>query len=49
MFQELRRFHPLSLYLLLFGSDNLNLDENSHIFKSVQTFIKESKNMAGII
>ena len=43
MFQELRRFHPLSLNLLLFGSDNLTYGENSHIFKSVQNFIKESK------
>ena len=43
MFQEWRRFHPLSLNLLLFGSDNLNYNENSYIFKSVQNFIKESK------
>ena len=44
MFQELRRFHPRSLNLLLFGPDNLNYDENSYIFKSVQTFIKDSKS-----
>ena len=30
MFQELRRFHPLSLNLLLSGYDNLNYDENSY-------------------
>ena len=43
VFQELRRFQPLSLNFLLFGSDNLNFDENSYISKSVQTFVKESK------
>ena len=32
LFRELRRFHPLSLQLLLFGSDSLDYGENSFIF-----------------
>ena len=43
LFRELRRFCPLSLQLLLFRSDNLDLGENSFIFISVQNFIRETK------
>ena len=33
----------INVNLLLKGSDDLNYEENVSIFKSVQTFIKESK------
>ena len=43
LFRELRSFHPLSLQLLLFGSDSLDYGDNSFIFKSVQNFIRDTK------
>ena len=42
-FRTLHNFHPLNVRLLLYGSTNLNEDENERIFVAVQTFIKETK------
>ena len=40
LFQALRRFHPLNINILLYGSDNLSFEDNSLIFRTVQTYIK---------
>ena len=37
----------ISLNLLIFGSVNLNDEENKALFKSVQTFIIKSKRLTG--
>ena len=42
LFRKLRKYHPLNLNLLLFGSDNLSLNDNIEIVYSVQEFIKNS-------
>ena len=34
--------HLLDIDLLLYGSDQLSLDENKQVFNHVQRFIKES-------
>ena len=40
LFQNLRRFHPLSKNALLFGSSELSLKDNLEIFSCVQSYIK---------
>ena len=42
LFQALRRFHPLDINILLYGSDNLSFEDNSLIFRTVQTYIKDT-------
>jgi hypothetical protein len=42
LFRSLHHLHPLCLNLLLFGSPNLNAEENRNIFLAVQKFIKDS-------
>ena len=43
LFQALRRFHPLNINILLYGSDNLSFEDNSLIFRTVQTYIKDTE------
>ena len=43
LFQDLRRFHPLSKHVLLFGSSEFSLEDNLEIFRCVQSYIKETK------
>ena len=38
LFQCIRNFHPLNINVLLFGNDNLTIEENTNIFKAVQNF-----------
>ena len=40
LFNELRRFLPLNVTTLLFGSENLTFEDNSTIFLAVQSYIK---------
>ena len=42
LFQKTRSLHPLNINLLLYGSDNLNYNDNVLIFNAVQEFIKSS-------
>ena len=43
LFQALRRFHPLNINILLYGSDNFSFEDNSLIFRTVQTYIKDTE------
>ena len=36
-------FQPLNIYILLFGDKKLTTDENTSIFKAVETFIKDTR------
>ena len=40
LFKELRRFLPLNVNTLLFGSENLTFEDNFTIFLAVQSYIK---------
>jgi hypothetical protein len=43
LFEATRPYHPLNTNILLFGSKNLNENENNTIVLAVQTFIKNTK------
>ena len=43
LFRATRHLHPLSVQTLLEGKHSLSDEENVHIFKQVQTYIKETK------
>ncbi|MCG8097314.1 MAG: hypothetical protein JAZ17_27465 [Candidatus Thiodiazotropha endolucinida] len=46
LFQSTRAFHPLNINILLFGDDNLSIEDNTIIFTAVQTFIKDTRRFA---
>ena len=43
LFNETRKYHPLNIDILLFGQENLTVEENIDIFKSVLNLINSSK------
>lgn len=46
MFRSLQQFHPLNKNLLLFGSSNLNDNDNLIVFNAVQAYIKSSNRFS---
>ena len=46
LFRRLRKYHPLSPQVLLFGSPTLSNEDNQYIFDAVQTFIKDTKRFS---
>ena len=42
LFRSIRDFHPLNIYILLLGDENLTSHENTSSFTSVQTYIKDT-------
>ena len=42
LFRATRKFHPIDINFLLFGSSTATLDENSSIFISIQAFISQT-------
>ncbi len=46
LLQGKNKEHLLNINLLLFGSNELNYNENCIIFEAVQVFIMESKRFA---
>ena len=47
LFNETRTFHPLNLDILLYGVVVMSLDDNMSLFKSVQTYIKDTGRFSG--
>ena len=43
LFRITMDFHPLNINILLFGDENLTIDEITTIFTAVQTFIKDTR------
>lgn len=43
LFHETRLFHPLNCKLLLFGNDNLSLQQNITLVEAVQRYIKNTR------
>ena len=47
LFNESRTFHPLNLEILLYGVVEMSLEINMSLFKSVQTYIKDTGRFSG--
>jgi hypothetical protein len=47
LFLETRRFHPLNVHIILFGNREFSDEDNILVFKSVQTFIINTKRFTG--
>ena len=47
LFNETRNFHPLNLDILHYGVVEMSLDDNMSVFKSVQTYIKDTDRFSG--
>ena len=46
LFHETRDFHPLNIYLILFGDINISLETNTTIFRSVRNYIKNTRRFS---
>ena len=47
LFNETRTFHPLNLNILLYGVVEMSLEVNMSLFKSVQTYMKDTGRFSG--
>lgn len=46
LFQTTRNFHPINIHIVLFGSENLSVADNTAIFTAVQSFIKNTRRFS---